>query len=180
MDKTIIALGSGALGIYLNHFLSTVRFRMELQADLIREVSSYLTTQLTKVVIENDPERAQRAYRDSTSAGEELLVRIGALFPPSVHALMKEALRGVIPSVAVPQNELLQVVYGYRETMRSLLAAMADAFTAWGRLRGWWESPRVVRTVTWLRGKLQGGKLEGPGPPGGLSGAAPRRAARDI
>ncbi|TME71501.1 MAG: hypothetical protein E6I48_13750 [Chloroflexi bacterium] len=156
MHTTVIALVSILVGAYVNHFLSTVRFRMQLQADLIKEVSTYLATHLITVVIQQDLAKAQQAYADSTIAGEELLVRVATLFPPSVHALMRDALRGVTPSAMPPQSELLQIVSKYRETMRSVLAAMADSFTAWGRLRGWWESARVVRALALLRTNRRG------------------------
>lgn len=155
MRTIAIATVSVLIGAYFNHFLSTVRFRMQLQADLLKEVSTYLASSLITVVVQQDIERAQKAYADSTAAGEELLVRVGTIFPPSVHALMKDALRGIAPVAMPAPGELLEIVRKYREATRCVLRAMEDSFTAWGRLRGWWESPRVVRAVGLLRSTLQ-------------------------
>src|SRR5205823_12083567 len=71
MLTTVVAIVSVLVGAYVNHFLSTVRFRMQLQADLIKEVSSYLATHLITVVVQQDLGKAQQAYADSTIAGEE-------------------------------------------------------------------------------------------------------------
>ncbi len=137
----VSAAAGGVGGIYLSHFFSTVRFRMQLRAELLRDASAYLSAFFVKVVakevrIKEDAEEVGAAYAESAIAGEELAARIGVMFYPQVESAFCNARNLIIPNSGT-SPPTTKITKAYREAMHSALRAMTDALTVLGMLRGW-------------------------------------------
>lgn len=123
-------------GALLAHFLSTVRFRIGLRAELLKEASGYLSRNFIDVVAREQPIASRMAYDASVVPGEDLAARIRVLFYPRVVASFDAARRLIVPNTLTdPPNT--HRTKAYRLAMYNALAAMERAFTIRGMLVGW-------------------------------------------